>query len=84
MAADRFLKRAIVRYHGAMALRRDTARALRRAYFDERAFVDAVASEIATGRLKPKDGEKLIILRYQYPERVEQQIEWALRDEGGL
>jgi hypothetical protein len=67
----------------AMALRRDTARALRRAFFNERAFVDAVAAELAAGRLKRKEGEKLIIHWFQNRDRVRSQIEWALRDEGG-
>ena len=71
-----------MRYHGGMALRRDTARALKRAFYDERAFVDTVAAEIAAGRIQPKMGERLIIHRYEDPLRIEHQLEWALREEG--
>jgi hypothetical protein len=63
-----------------MALRRDTARNLRRALHLERAFVDAIGKEIATGRIKAKDGEKLILHWFQNRERVEFLIDYALRD----
>jgi len=63
-----------------MALRRDTARNLQRAFFDERAFVDAVAQELEAKRIKRKEAEKLIINWFQNRDRVKHQIEWALRD----
>lgn len=67
-----------------MALRRDTARNLKRAIASERAFVDAVATELEAKRIKRKDAEKLIVNWFQNRHRVEFQIEWALRDQHGL
>jgi hypothetical protein len=61
-----------------MALRRDTARNLHRAFRDERAFVDAVATELAAGRLKRKEAEKLIVNWFQDRSRVENMIVHAL------
>lgn len=62
-----------------MAFRRDTARALQRAFNDEKSFVDAVAHELEAGRIKRKEAEKLIIHWHQAKDKVQYQIEWALR-----
>lgn len=64
-----------------MALRRDTARNLRRAFHDERAFVAAVAAEIESRRIKRQMGEKLIINWHQHRFKLEQMLAVALRDE---
>ncbi len=64
-----------------MALRRDTARNLRKAFNDENAFADAVGVEIAAKRIKAKIGEKLIIQYYQDRWRVEALIEKSLYTE---
>ncbi|MDB5100501.1 MAG: hypothetical protein JWM80_4922 [Cyanobacteria bacterium RYN_339] len=61
-----------------MALRRDTARNLHRAFGNERAYVDAVAAELAAGRIKRKEAEKLIVNWFQDRSRVEYMIENAL------
>lgn len=67
-----------------MSLRRDTARNLKRAFNNEKAFVDAVAQELEAGRIKRKDAEKLIIHWHRSKEKVEYQIESALRDQYSL
>lgn len=67
-----------------MGLRRDTARNLRRAFQREQAFVDAVAAELAASRIKRKDAEKLIINWFQNRQRIEYQIEQALRDSSSI
>lgn len=60
-----------------MGLRRDTARNLLRAFYNEKAFVDAVAAELAARRIKAKDAEKLIINWHRNRDRVRYQIETA-------
>jgi hypothetical protein len=61
-----------------MALRRDTARHLNVVMRDEHAFVQAVAVEIETKRIKPKVGERLIIAWYQDRDWLWRQLEIAL------
>jgi hypothetical protein len=67
-----------------MALRRDTARNLRRAFGSEQAFVAAVAIELENKRIKAKVAEKLIVSWFQSRSQIEYMIEMALRDADSL